>query len=114
MSPAAELLKQARARGVTLRARGERLVVDGPEAAVHELRPALRAAKTELLALLRALSRSAPAGDTVRSPAAPYRCHACWRYFPEAQLTVVQETLGRGFRCRNCLRSHRSRLGASD
>ena len=99
-SAGTRLLDKAHARGVILSARGETLVVDGPAAAVNELRPALRAAKAELLALLRAW----PFGGLVATPAAPYRCHACWRYFPEAQLTVVQEAIGRGFRCHRCLR----------
>src|SRR5437899_2339068 len=51
VSPSA-LLDQARARGVTLSARGDDLVVDGPAAALKKLRPALRTAKPELLALL--------------------------------------------------------------
>jgi DNA-directed RNA polymerase subunit RPC12/RpoP len=100
MSPA-ELLGEARARGVILRAQGETLVVDGPEAVVDELRPALRAAKAELLALLRA----PPPGSRAPAPAARYRCHACWRTFPEARLTVVKEAIGRGFRCSRCLPS---------
>jgi DNA-directed RNA polymerase subunit RPC12/RpoP len=98
---AAELLGLANARGVILCARGAVLVVEGPEEAVNELRPALRAAKPELLVLLRAW----PFGGLVPTSAAPYRCHACWRYFPEAQLTVVQEAIGRGFRCSRCLRN---------
>ena len=71
-SAGTRLLDQAHARGVILSARGETLVVDGPAAAVNELRPALRAAKAELLALLRAW----PFGGLVPTPAAPYRCHA--------------------------------------
>src|SRR5207248_10494146 len=95
MSPATELLDQAHARGVILSARGQTLVVDGPAAAVNELWPALRAAKAELLALLRAW----PFAGVVPTPAAPYRCHACCRYFPEAQPTRVQVADRRAFRC---------------
>ena len=99
-----ELLDEAGARGVKLRARGNRLALDGPEAAVSELRPALLAAKPALLSLLRARAWSIPAPGRVPVPGSPYRCHACWRRFPEVQLTVVDEPLGRGFRCARCLR----------
>jgi DNA-directed RNA polymerase subunit RPC12/RpoP len=55
------------------------------------------------LGALLALLRAGPAGSIMATPEAPYRCHACWRSFPEAQLTVVDEAIGRGFRCPACL-----------
>jgi hypothetical protein len=99
------LLEIARTRRVILRVRGDTLTMDGPPAALRALRPALRAAKPELVALLHARAWRVPPGDQVPAPGSPYRCHACWRRFPEAQLTVVNEPLGRGFRCVDCLRS---------
>src|SRR5436189_3237985 len=104
VSPSA-LLDQARALGLTLSARGDTLVVDGPAAALKKLRPALRAAKPELLALLHARAWTIPHGSQAPTPGSPYRCHACWRRFPESQLAVVQEALGRGLRCVDCLRT---------
>jgi hypothetical protein len=95
---ATELLEQAHAQGLLLKACGETLSISGPPAAVTALLPALKTEKAGLLALLRA----GPPGSIVRTEDAPYRCHACWHYFPEAQLTVVEEALGCGFRCPRC------------
>lgn len=30
-------------------------------------------------------------------------CHSCWGRFRKDELTVVQEKIGRGFRCAECL-----------
>ena len=39
-----------------------------------------------------------------RDRATPFfRCAACWRWFPEPALRVVEERIGRGFRCVRCL-----------
>ena len=95
---AAELLSVLRRRGVKpwASAAGDTLHLewDGPELE-PELVAECRHHKQDLIAILIEHRRDGPGR---------YRCAGCWAWFPEVELTVVDERVGKGFRCVDCLR----------
>ena len=103
---ASTLLGRLRKRGVRFTVDGKTLRAEAPRGVLTpDLREEVGRHRLELLRLI-ALEQEAQQLALDAGSVRGYLCGGCWRRLSEAALRVVQEGVGCGFRCVDCLMNH--------